>query len=457
MNKEELLTLATAFEGMTLSKADAVEKFGTEKQKEHFEKYKKFKSKNVEQALIKTLEQLFDEVDITAKIGRAFGYKLGKVRNKVAPRQDLRVNNSGNELSYTKYLDAIVLLSLENNMFKGTYETTLTNWVYLFGLVNRAFFILKTAPDSEEARKIKEELRNLDTVTNTSLTHELSDFMKDYDSKTRILDNTLTRLSKNNLIKYYEVPKLLISKLYLGDDENGETKFKETQRVITVETEVAEMITQKQAILREKYNITLFQLTTRKNQSKEIKIRVKKYEEELREFYFKDISQHIKLEEMETIDLFYFARAIYIKATKTKVKNYLEKNRPEFYESYLENKNELLLSVQEEYGKERRNVVLQKAERKANNEIEKTVENFKGFGVDVKQELEKLKRKWDIEASTGYYNNMSVLERKLCADFVASTRKQVSFDKADESPITEEEARDFLLKLKENEKKEREN
>ena len=93
---QEILQLAKAFENTTLSRRDAVNKFGTEGQKRHFEKHNKFKNKKVEDALIKTLNQLFESVEsVKVKGVRAKQYKLGAAREEIATREDGRKNNGG--------------------------------------------------------------------------------------------------------------------------------------------------------------------------------------------------------------------------------------------------------------------------------------------------------------------------------------------------------------------------
>ena len=434
-----MIELAKAFENTTLSRKDATMKFGSEGTIAHFTKNKGFKETRHEEPLIKNLNQLFKSVQKVKRSNRVY-YELGEARMEPAPRTDKRINNSGNELSYTKYLDAIVLMALDNNMFKGNYETTLNNWVYLFGLVNKAFFILKTAPQSKEALEIRAELRALETVTNSSLSHELGDFMTDYDDKKRILDNTLTKLSKNNLIKYYEVPKAVVKKEVFVKDEDGNLDVETSYTTLTLETETAQMIVAKQALLREKYGVTPYQLKNPNNQPKEVKDRLEYYHDELYVFYKDEIFVNLggKSVEHVEIEFFYFAHAIYIKATKERVENYLRKNRPEFYESYIENKHNLLEYVQKEYTQERRAVLLGKAYKKAEKEYRKILENNNNdFGLRVEKELDKLLRVWDKDSKYGYCNNMRVIEEKLRADLLPTLNKTTYYPKWDATALNQ--------------------
>ena len=82
-----------------MTKKEAVEKFGSEDCKRHFAKYGKFTNKDLENALIKTLEQHFESV-AKVKQGRAFAYELGEERTEIAEREDNRKFNGGQNKTY---------------------------------------------------------------------------------------------------------------------------------------------------------------------------------------------------------------------------------------------------------------------------------------------------------------------------------------------------------------------
>lgn len=89
---EELLLLARQFENTVLTRQEAVGIFGTEGQKNHFEKLGGFKDKEKEKPFLKTLDQLFESVSYV-KNGNRKDYKLGFAREEVIKRLDKRIHN----------------------------------------------------------------------------------------------------------------------------------------------------------------------------------------------------------------------------------------------------------------------------------------------------------------------------------------------------------------------------
>lgn len=82
-----------------LTKKEAVEKYGSRRCKEHFKKYGRFKNKQTEQALIKTLEQHFEKVEVV-KQGKSFVYQLENQRKETVERKDNRKFNGGLNKKY---------------------------------------------------------------------------------------------------------------------------------------------------------------------------------------------------------------------------------------------------------------------------------------------------------------------------------------------------------------------
>lgn len=89
---EELLLLARQFENTVLTRQEAVGIFGTEGQKNHFEKLGRFRDKEKEKPFLKTLNQLFESVSYV-KNGNRKDYKLGFAREEVIKRLDKRIHN----------------------------------------------------------------------------------------------------------------------------------------------------------------------------------------------------------------------------------------------------------------------------------------------------------------------------------------------------------------------------
>lgn len=91
---KDLLKIAKQYEYQTITRNKAIEVFGTEAQKRHLRNYTRIKSINLVAALVKSLEQLFESVDDSVKIGRSKGFKLGKARDEVVERKDGRQTNN---------------------------------------------------------------------------------------------------------------------------------------------------------------------------------------------------------------------------------------------------------------------------------------------------------------------------------------------------------------------------
>ena len=118
-----------------ISKKEAVERFGSDAQKAHFEKYGRFKSKDVENAFLRTLEQHFEVVEII-KDTKPYVYRLEGLRKQPVEREDDRKNN-GKKLEYQYELNTLVLdfLRTECTDQYFTYNS-LSQWLIKIGLVN---------------------------------------------------------------------------------------------------------------------------------------------------------------------------------------------------------------------------------------------------------------------------------------------------------------------------------
>ena len=90
-SKEEY---AKVLQGQTLSKPEALWYFGNEGEiRNYFKGKKNGFTGNTAKTFKTTLEQYFESIDETVKVGRGKGYKLGKARAEVAERQDDREKN----------------------------------------------------------------------------------------------------------------------------------------------------------------------------------------------------------------------------------------------------------------------------------------------------------------------------------------------------------------------------
>ena len=124
----------------TLSKKEAVNIYGSKKQIKHFNKYNKFKNKNVENSLIKTLRQHFKYVNVI-KQGRSYVYELSGKRDVIVPRIDRRQSNTGgnNILPYDKEMNSIIINYILKNATESYVGYGLNKWLVELGFVKSDF------------------------------------------------------------------------------------------------------------------------------------------------------------------------------------------------------------------------------------------------------------------------------------------------------------------------------
>lgn len=264
MIEQSHLERAKLLEKLTITKEKAVESFGTIGQQQHFSKHKYFKNKKVEEALIKTLNQLFESVE-KIKNGRRIDYKLGPARNQIAERESNVGNRgtNGNWKEYTKHLDALILAQLEwviKN--KGKLDKTAKQWMYEFGIINDNHLSLtKMNYSPEDRQKVENIIKDANVCEGSYIRlykNEKSEikefFYQDYLNKKRTFMSTLKRLAKEEIIKLYELPIA-----YIAQDK-GEKK-----EPVTLSSESYQDYIDKQKELLEKYNLELYMLS-RENQ-----------------------------------------------------------------------------------------------------------------------------------------------------------------------------------------------
>ncbi|WP_214771196.1 hypothetical protein [Exiguobacterium sp. s133] len=104
---------------MILSKLEAVQLFGSDKQKAHFQKYNRFVNSNLEQSLFKTLQQNFETVDRIKK-GRGFEYQVLNKKEQITPRLTKTSHNGSWSIPYTFDLDKIMLIHLTQENISGS-------------------------------------------------------------------------------------------------------------------------------------------------------------------------------------------------------------------------------------------------------------------------------------------------------------------------------------------------
>ena len=132
-----------------LSKMEAIDKYGTEAQKGHYEKYGKFKDRKYENRFIKTLEQHFESVEIV-KDTKPYMYRLEGIREQPVERQDGRKDN-GKILEYRFELNSLVLdyMTRECTDEYFTYNS-LSQWLKKVGIVDKELHYIPYNRDMQQ-------------------------------------------------------------------------------------------------------------------------------------------------------------------------------------------------------------------------------------------------------------------------------------------------------------------
>lgn len=340
----ETLQLAKAFEGMTLSKGDAVSKFGTEEQKRHFEKYKKFTNKKIGAALLKTLNQLFETVDDEAKVGRGKGYQLGKVREEVAERSTGKNATNGNWNGSTKHLDALMLAHLEHNLSNGReIQKSFVNWLLEFNMINEAQKDLYQSKYNRFKKEDTDELikNSINSSDVRVVDHSYNFFMNDISKQRETMMSSLKRMEREGIIETFTRHKAHLN-------EAIENTKGEKIEVISIEAKTYQHYVNAKRRIKEKYNLSEDDVNYRTfKPSKETIENVKKYKKELKNFLENEliIEDSYGTEIEASVSNLWEELAIVVKATQKKSMEYLHKYHSEILVEYQIHKYEKFLSV----------------------------------------------------------------------------------------------------------------
>lgn len=367
-----------------MKKKEAVELYGSEKCKKHFAKYKKFTNKDLENCLLRTLNQVYESVEIERQ-GKAYVYVLGDKREEVAVREDNRINNGAWSIPYTKNMDVIVVSVLEDGQVNETAQT-LSKWSLDFGLITPQMYDLLSAKHQETFRhSCLNELKEKGVIFEGE-ERILFDYISEIKSIQKQLAGTLERMKKANIIEYYLVPK--------GFIEEGK------QTVNLHESTVKKIIATERE-LKEYYNVDEWYLNTFYNAPKSREYR-KKWEERL---------SQITDEHGIVIGLsfWYKTYAIILKARKKKIIRYLEIYNKEAIELFKQ-KEALFLSENEKaFHKKRANHVVEKAEEKEDNFLAEKIKtvNINEYVAEIYETTTKttkyFNQKHMFEYDSGYY------------------------------------------------------
>lgn len=321
-----------------ITRKEAVEIYGSEQCRKHFEKYKKFTNKKIEDALIKTLKQYYKQVE-KEKQGNAVVYILREEREEIAVREDNRASNGAWSIPYTKNMDIMVVSVLEQGLIVETAQT-LSKWSLDFGLITPKMYELLHAKYNES---IKEQ--NLKDLKNNNIIYEgeeriLNDFIHDIQKIQNQLAGTLNRMQKAKIIEYFPVYKGFV---------------KEERKTVNLHENTVKKIVSLRRELMKQYDVNEWYLNVYSNTKKS-----RNYYEEWEEKLSK-----IKDENGVTLGLSYWYKtyAIILKASEKRIISYLEKYNKDVIELYKKDEQIFLVENEDTFHNERKNYVVKEAKK----------------------------------------------------------------------------------------------
>lgn len=363
-----------------------VGKFGTEKQKESFKK-NKYLMKNVRESLINKAEAEYESVKIV-KEGRSNVYVLSNKRDEKLVVKDGRHNNGAYSITYTKDIDLIVLSLLLDKSVETDISQTMRKWLLDFGLISQELFDLVGSTHDTKKRVLAiEALMNENILNNKGEATVLSDYIGYTKELQGQLESSLNRMRKANIINFYPVfwAKLITEK----DGKAIDKRVRVTEKCVAV-------INEHKRMLMDKYNVSNFDVNNLRNK-KEVKAFNEAYK------YYLENDVHDEGEHI-SIDYFYKAHAIHIKATNLRIEQYLNKKNPKSYELLQNSQIKFFDSHRENYKDGRLKRVVELAEKKVdyieNNKLKvEGVPDYKDlFGKDA------LLDAVSVEFTRDYYN-----------------------------------------------------
>ncbi|MCC2397534.1 hypothetical protein LKL95_27550 [Bacillus cereus] len=220
-----------------LSKQEAVEQYGTEKQKEHFAKYKKFTNNNLEQALIKTLEQHYEKVEIVKNPhGRGKVYQCEGKKEEISVREDKRENNGAGQIPYELELHNLVIDYLLKRDKDDSKSMSLTEWAVRMQLVDKKLSssYYNDLPKVNMMNRLKEKS---DIVTDDDIEMLEHAIYTELSTIKNNIRSCFTKLVKARIIMY---KVSWYGKIYGTDNAVREVTDEEFKRIGELKKEIAE-------------------------------------------------------------------------------------------------------------------------------------------------------------------------------------------------------------------------
>lgn len=334
---------------ITLTTAELVAEFGTDKQKASYTK-SKYLNARVRDSILKSVEAQYETVEI-AKEGRSNVYHIAGKREIPLRKVDGREANGAYSIQYTKNMDILVVALLEEGKVENMVAQTMRKWLLDFGLISEELFDLTgTAYSPIQRNCVVNNLLDrkiLASSDESKILNDYVDFTKELQGQ---LESTLKRMEKAGIINFYPVYK---AKIFTNSDDISASDTV-TENIHEV---VVGKITAKKTQLREKHNVSNFDIIHLKSKKE-----VVAYERELNDFLQNDVydleGKHL------CIDFYWKAHAIHIKSGKNKIEKYLNKYNAEAINGFKNNADTFINENYSDYRKKRTDRVVELAHKK---------------------------------------------------------------------------------------------
>ncbi|MGG0577512.1 hypothetical protein ABE036_26660 [Priestia aryabhattai] len=376
---EQLLTLA-----------DLVEEYGTNIQKQSFEKKGNINRRSFD-SIIKKVEQTWESVIVEGRGSKRIIKCIGKREVEVI-KKDGRVRSGRQQIEHRIPMDIIVATYLEFNMTERA-SMSLGKWAVELGLITPLEYDLLSSRHNSKMRK-----KHIDMVTGHGILEE--DQLKVLDEFTQYcleiygqLAKSLEHMRKCGIIVFYEQWK--------GYAENGK---------LDINPEVMKGILQERKNLMKKHDVVEFNLSAHQNAKK-----VKSFNSE-----WKEVLAKMKDESGNILGIKYYWKEYVIvsKATSKAIQLYLETYCADALDSYFNKKNLFICESEADYLLKRRANIMKKIEKRHRQKLQEYKQQKINFSTEeeeklirlfyTQQELEDILTVYDLGIKRLHFQNLYV-------------------------------------------------
>ena len=219
---------------MELSNRDAIEQYGTDKQKDHFKKYGRIVSSRVEEALFRTLAQNFNSVERIRK-GRSVVYVVNERRSVTEERIDNRSSNGSHlRVPYSHEMDLAIIAYLEGLSANRDFEPkTVANWMSAIGVVTESMHDAYLSQFNDVVKRLHLQELIEESVLIQGEERIFDDYINFHETVKRNMGSSFARLLKSKIIKSKEFDYAVVKHFSPDRDvySNGEMELIEEEHL----------------------------------------------------------------------------------------------------------------------------------------------------------------------------------------------------------------------------------